>query len=452
MAHGFRAVDREQQFLLPPDVRQWLPEGHLAHLVIDAVDQLDLSEIEAGYRLGGAGRAAYHPAMLTALLLYAYAIGVRSSRAIERACETDVAFRVIAANQRPDHATIARFRAVHQQALSGLHAQVLGLCVTAGLIDARVVAVDSTKVAANASGSANLTREQLEQLAREAFEQAAAIDAQEDARFGPDRRGDELAPGWEPGPGRAQRIREALDQLDQQQLDPVQRERDRVRAERIAQGKPPLGRKRLPPDPDKRARLATKQASRKANLTDPDSRALKAPGGYVQGYSCQAVAGAGQIILAGQVTNDQNDNRALLPMLTAARDQLDAAGQDPDIITAALADKGYWNRDEIDRIETDLHIVALVATVKDRDLRRGDPPAPTQSRLTTMHQRLQHPSARRLYQRRSAMIEPIFGQRKHNRGLTRFLRRGLDAVNAEWTLEIIAHNLTKLWRAQPAPA
>jgi transposase len=166
VAYGFRPVDRDQQFLLPPDLREWLPEGHLAWFVLETVGQLDLSEIEAGYRLGGAGRQAYDPAMLTGLLLYAYAIGMRSSRRIERACETDVAFRVLAANQRPDHATIARFRAAHQQALTGLHAQLLGLCLTAGLIDARVLAVDSTKLAANASRSgANRSRAQLEELA-----------------------------------------------------------------------------------------------------------------------------------------------------------------------------------------------------------------------------------------------------------------------------------------------
>jgi transposase len=453
VAHGFKPVDRDQQFLLPPDVRDWLPPGHLAWLVIETVGELDLSEVVAGYRLGGAGRQAYDPAMLTGVLLYAYAIGVRSSRRIERACETDVAFRVLAANQRPDHATIARFRSAHQQALTGLHAQVLGLCITAGLVDTRVLAVDSTKLAANASGSANRTRAQLEELAAQTFQEAAELDAAEDAAYGADRRGDEAARGFEPGPGRAARIREALDQLDQRESDPVQQRRDRQRAERIAAGKKPLGRPRLPADPSKRDRMASRQANAKANLTDPDSRAMKAPGRYLQGYSCQAIVGSNQIILAGQVTNHQNDNHALAPMLHVARTQLTAAGGDPDQPRVLLADKGYWNQDAIDKLETGLPLTVLVATVRDRDLRHGDPPPePSQPTLARMHRRLQHPTAKRFYRRRSAMIEPVFGQRKTNRQLDRFLRRGLDAVNAEWALEIIAHNLTKLHRAGPTPA
>lgn len=449
MAHGFKPVDRDQQFLLPPDVREWLPGGHLARFVIDAVDQMDLSAIEAGYRLGGAGRQAYHPAMLTGLLLYAYAIGVRSSRAIERACETDVAFRVIAANERPDHATIARFRAGHQHALEALHVQVLGLCVNAGLVDARVVAVDSTRLAANASGQANVTRQQLEALARQVFEEAAAIDAEEDARYGADLRGDELAPGWEPGPGRADKIREALRQLDEQ--DAPRRQIDQMQAERIAAGKPPLGRKRLPADPSKPGRLASRAGRTKVNLTDPDSRTMKIPKGWVQGYSCQAVATGNQIVLAATVTNQHTDHHQLRPMLQATRDNLTAAGADADRMTVAVADRGYWDQHEIATIETDLDITTLVATVRDRKLRSDDPPDPQRPSMAKMHRRFEHPVAKRIYRRRSTMIEPVFGQTKTNRNLTGFLRRGLDAVNAEWRLEMMAHNLTKLWRATPTP-
>ena len=267
MAYGFKPVDRDQPFLLPPDVRDWLPAGHLAWLVIEAVEQLDLAELRAGYRLGGAGRAAYDPQMLIAVLLYAYAIGVRSSRAIERACETDVAFRVIAAHQRPDHATIARFRAAHESVLTGLHVQVLGLCVNAGLINPRMVAIDSTKLAANASSSANVTREQLEELAQKTFADAARIDAEEDARYGSDRRGDEPAPGWEPGPGRAARIRRALAELDAQ---PDGREEIEARQQqREAAGKKRRGRKPLPADPASPGGSRTRATSRPARSTSP---------------------------------------------------------------------------------------------------------------------------------------------------------------------------------------
>lgn len=452
MAHGFRRVDREQQFLLPPDVREWLPRGHLALLVVEAVAQLDMSGFKRRYRLGGAGRQAYDPAMLVGLLLYAHAIGVRSSRRIEQACETDVAFRVLAANQRPDHATIARFRVTHQQALVGLHVQVLGLCIDAGLVDARVVAVDSTRVAANASRSANLTRRQLREAVEKMFEEAARIDAEEDARYGPERRGDEPAPGWEPGPGRAARIRQALRQLDEQPEG--QDDIDARQAARVAAGHKPAGRPRLPADPSKPGRVASKRAQTpQANTTDPDSRLMKSPTGFVQGYSCQAVATAGQIIVAAHVTNDHNDNRALRPMLAQAQADLAAAGGDAHRLRVALADRGYWNRDEIEALEHDTGVVALVATVRDRDLRGPDPPQPPrQPSLADMHRRMQHPSARRLYRRRAVMIEPVFGQRKTNRSFVRFLRRGLEAVRAEWAVEVTAHNLTKLWRAQPAIA
>lgn len=446
MAHGFKSVDREQQFLLPPDVREWLPEGHLALLVIDVVEQLDLSQIQARYRLGGAGRQAYDPAMLLTLLLYAYAIGVRSSRKIEQACETDVAFRVIAANLRPDHATIARFRAAHQDAVADLFVQVLGLCTRAGLVDGRLVAVDSTKIAANAAATANMTREQLREHARAVLEEAAAVDAAEDDRFGVDRRGDELPEQLAPGPDRADRIRRALQQLEEQDAEDVAiQQRQQAR---IAAGGKPLGRPPLPPDPSKRHRKASKPQGHKANVTDPDSRALKRPGGYVQGYTAQAVTTRGQIIVAVDVTNEQNDNHALLPMLQATIDNLaDAGVARPRVV---LADTGYWNPDDIDGIETGLDITALVATVRSRALRSEDPPdEPLQPTMTRMHRRFEHPTARRLYRHRATTIEPVFGQRKSNLGLTRFLRRGLDAVRAEWTLEATAHNLTKLWRAAP---
>src|SRR5215203_5466446 len=188
MGQNFIACDREQAFLMPPDVREWLPESHLAWFVLDAVKELDLAAFYSAYRADGHGRAAYEPAMMVALFLYAYARGVRSSRAIERACEEDVAYRVIAAQQRPDHATIARFVERHEEALAGLFGAVLGLCAQAGLARVGVVAIDGTKVLANASRDA--TRD-YEQIAREILEEAKATDAAEDELYG-DTRGDEL--------------------------------------------------------------------------------------------------------------------------------------------------------------------------------------------------------------------------------------------------------------------
>src|SRR5215207_4240134 len=190
MPQNFIACDREQAFLMPPDVRDWLPEGHLAWFIIDSVEAMDLAAFYGPYRQDGHGRPAYEPSMMVALLLYAYARGVRSARAIERACEEDVACRVIAAQQKPDHATIARFVERHEDALAGLFAAVLGLCAQAGLARVGVVAIDGTKLHANASREATLD---YERIAREIVEEAKAVDAAEDELYG-DKRGDELPP------------------------------------------------------------------------------------------------------------------------------------------------------------------------------------------------------------------------------------------------------------------
>lgn len=444
MARGFRPVDRTQPFLLPPDLREWLPKDHLAWLIIETVQELDLTVFHRGYRLGGVGRRAYDPAMMVTLLLYAYATGQRSSRQIERGCHTDLALRVIAANDQPDHATIARFRVHHHDALEDLFVQVLGLCVDAGLIDARVIAVDSTKMAGNASNRANLTREQLEKRAREVFDEAAATDAAEDAYYGQDR-GDQPAPGWEPGPGRGQRIRQALDELDRhpdarEDIEARQRERER-------NGQRRRGAKPKPADPKKPWRVASKtdKKQRRANTTDPDSRTMRTPKGWQQGYSAQAVTDGSQIVLATTVTNDQNDNSALSPMISATRDNLTRAGHDQRV-RVALADRGYWNRDEISNIEDHHNLTTLVAVVRDSDQRQGRSRADTASH-TTMHHRLNRPGAKHLYRRRSAYIEPVFGQIK-NRNITKFLLRGLTNVNTEWNLICTAHNLTKIHRTR----
>jgi transposase len=443
VAHGFRRVDRDQQFLLPPDLREWLPEGHLARFVVEVVDQLDLSEVRAGYRLGGRGRQAYDPAMLTALLLYGYATGERSSRRLERACVNDIACRFIAANQTPDHATIARFRAGHQDALSGLFCQVLKLAVDAGLVDGRVLAVDATRIGANASMDANLSPQRLAELAEQVFAQAAETDAAEDERYG-EQRGDEPAPGWEAGPGRAAKIRQALDELAAQQPDGQDQIAAR-QAERAAQGKKPLGRKRLPADPDKPGRLASRASRRRVNLTDPTSRLLKGRRGFLQGYSGQAVATRGQIIVAAELTNQPADNRALRPMLALARKRLRAAG----IVTpptTLLADNGYWNSDEIALLtgeHPDLDL--LVAPAGDRHVRNRPPPEVAEdSDMAKMTAKFTDPDTQARYRQRAAAVEPIFAHIKTNRRLDRLLRRGLAAANAEWQLICTAHNLTKL--------
>src|SRR3954452_7677647 len=232
MAQNFLACDREQELLLPRSLRDWLPEGHLAWFVIDAVAQLDLSEFYAGYRADGHGRAAHDPAMMVALLLYAYAIGERSSRRIERRCVEDVATRVICANQAPDHTTIARFRQRHEVPLAELFGEVLGLCAEAGLVRVGVLAVDGTKLAANAAVQA--TRD-YEQVAREILEEADAVDAAEDERFG-EARGDELPAELQTAQGRRGWLREAKRRLDERRAEHA-RPIPRSRCERLQEAK-----------------------------------------------------------------------------------------------------------------------------------------------------------------------------------------------------------------------
>lgn len=232
MAQSFIACDREQVFLMPPDEREWLPEGHLAWFVIDAVETMDLSAFFAAYRSDGRSRPAYEPSMMVALLLYAYARGVRSSRAIERSCEEDVAYRVIAAQHKPDHATIARFVERHEQALAGLFGSVLSLCAQAGLVRVGVVAIDGTKVHANASRDATMD---YERIAREILEDAKAVDAAEDELYG-EQRGDELPPELAPAQGRRKWLREAQRRLDDKRAEQA-RPVPRSRSERLKESK-----------------------------------------------------------------------------------------------------------------------------------------------------------------------------------------------------------------------
>jgi transposase len=368
MAQNFIVADRDQAFLLPPDLRDWVEPGHLAWFVVDAVGELDLAAFCARYRRDGWGRPAYDPAVMVALLVYGYAVGVRSARAIERRCVEDVAFRVVAGNLRPDHATIARFRAEHEQALAGLFGQVLAMCRRAGLVRAGVVAVDSTKIAANASGLQNKT---YEDLAREILQEAAEIDAAEDELYG-QARGDELPPELADPTTRRARIRELMDELDaEQKAEQAQRQAmlDRRAEHERRTGRRPLGR----PPIEHPKRL---EKLRRVNLTDPDSRSVKTPRGFIQGYNAQLVAADGQIIVAADVTIGSPDQGQLAPMVAAAQRELDAAGAPgPDTV---LADAGYWRAGDIQQL-TDIGLTVLVRRAHPqravaRQTRRALPP------------------------------------------------------------------------------
>ncbi|HEV2771162.1 MAG TPA: transposase [Solirubrobacteraceae bacterium] len=387
MAQNFIGCDREQELLLPPSLRDWLAEGHLAWFVIDAVAQLDLSGFYGAYRVDGHGRAAHDPAMMVALLLYCYAIGERSSRRIERRCVEDVATRVICANQVPDHTTIARFRQRHEAALGGLFGEVLALCAEAGLVAVGTIAIDGTKVHANASQHA--TRD-FEQIAREILEQADAVDVAEDEQFG-EARGDELPPELATAQGRRGWLREAKRRLDERRAQEA-RAIARSRPDRLREAKRRLEEEHAVECQANanyeayRARGVMKDGRRfgrppnpyqppptpagKINVTDPDSRNVKTSRGWIQGYNAQAATNEKQIVIAAEVTVDSPDFGHLEPMVSAARNELEHAGvQDrPEVV---LADAGYWHQDQMERIVSD-GIAVLVPP--DAGKRRGARP------------------------------------------------------------------------------
>jgi transposase len=466
MGQRFVACDREQAFLMPPDVREWLPEDHLAWFVIDAVAEMDLDAFYGVYRVDGRSRPAYDPAMMVALLLYAYSRGMRSSREIERACAEDVAFRVIAAQQRPDHATIARFIERHEDAIAGLFGEVLSLCARQGLAKVGVIAVDGTKVPANASRNANLD---YERIAREILEEAKAVDAAEDELYG-DKRGDELPEQLRTGEGRRAWLREAKRQLEQQRAKearPVPRNRGKrlkeakrrldeelwteVRAnaayERYRTGRMKDGRRfSRPPDPYTPPEVPAGEV----NITDPDSRVVKGSRGrgFMQGYNAQAVANEHQIVIAAEVMNVAPDFGHLEPMLDAAQAELAAVGVD-EVPGVLVGDAGYWHQQQMERI-IDRGIQVLIPP--DAKSRQGARPGWEGGYYAFMRRVLASERGGELYGQRQAIIEPVFANTKFNRGIDRFRRRGRSAVRAEWRLITTTHNLLKLHRHATAAA
>ena len=516
MAQNFIEDGREQGFLLPPDVWEWLPADHLAWFVIDAVAQMDLSGFYAAYRADGHGRAAYEPSMMVTLVLHAFATRVRSSRAIERHCRQDVAYRVIAGNVVPDHATIARFVVRHEWALAELFSEVLRLCDEAGLVKPGVVAIDGTRMAGSANSDSS---RDFEQIAREILAEHTATDEAEDERFG-EARGDELPeqlrtvegrrefcaqakqrlrrdrsdgqervgegsgeescaePEFEfdeerivaRTQGREGWLREARRQLEQhrwQQPDPVPRSRSErlllaagrlevdLAAERrgneayeqFKERRRAAGGHRVggPPKPYQSPQVP----DGKVNLTDPDSKRLKAREGYVQGYNAQAVVDEGQIVLAAEITNSNVDWSQLDPMVSATIAELERA-EIADRPETALADAQYWNEQHMDEVIAHKHIQVLIPP--DGSGSGKQRAGWTGGRYTMMRYALASALGQQLYRKRTQMIEPVFGHTRHNRGVTRFHRRGRTAVRTEWRLLMATHNLTKLHTHQIATA
>jgi transposase len=445
MAYNFLACDRDQAFLLPPDVRDWLPADHLAWFVLDVVDQLDLGPFLKAYRADGHGRAAYQPRMLLAVRLYAYCTGIRSSRQIERRCHEDIAFRVLSANSAPDHVTIARFRVRHEQALAGLLVASLKLCAAVGMVRLGLVALDGTKVEANAAAAANRTHAYLEAQVAELLQQAAATDQAEDREHGA-ARGDELPRALAGRAERLARLQHAKALLEAEAAARQQRYQQRVQdlaAAARARGQRPRAHLR----PRRRDEAPNPKAT--INTTDPDSRFVRGNGRTLQGYNAQAAATLGQVVVAAELTQQANDLQQLAPMLTASRTTLAAAGI-CDPVQRLAADSGYWSIANVSAIPDAPELLIPPA----RHGRHGKPRKdgkPSESKSDSlraaMRARLDSAKGKACYAQRSRTVEPVFGQVKTVQGGGRFMRRGLAACQVEWKLLCGTHNLLKLWRS-----
>jgi transposase len=426
MAKTFRPYVPEQDLLLPPSLRDWLPENHLAFFVSDLIDQLDLSAITSVYENEERGYPPYHPVMLTKVLVYAYCVGVFSSRKIHRRLVEDIAFRVLAAGNEPDFRTIADFRKTHLTALRGFFEQVLQLARELGAPRVGRVALDGSKIKANASKHKAMSygrmREKQRQLRDEVAQllaQAEAADAADDEEYGPDQQGDELPAELQRRESRLTRIREAKRALEA-----------RAKEEAAATGQP--------------AESAKPDSKMQYNFTDPESRIMKGPDGFVQAYNVQVAVDEFQMIIGQAVTQATNDKHQLLPMITVI------AQQSGDTPTELLADAGYCSEENLAAI-ADTPIDAYVSTRKQKHGERPGPcprgPLPkTATRVDRMARKLQTKAGAAVYAARKAIVEPVIGQIKQARGFRQFLLRGLEKVQGEWSLLCTTHNILKLYR------
>ena len=446
MGERFKPYRPEQTFLLAPSLRDWLAEGHLAYFVSDLVDELDLSELYAAYRPADSpGQPAFHPRMMTKLLLYGYCVGVPSSRRIEERTHTDVAFRLLAAGDHPDHDTICEFRSRHLEALSRLFVEVLLVCRQAGLVKLGHVALDSTKVKANASKHKAMSyarmgeaEKELEAQVRELLEKARQVDEEQDRRYGKGKRGDELPEELRFRQRRLEKIREAKEALERQ-----------AREEALLQGKaddepePPARRGRKPVHPP-----GVPKPSDQHNFTDPESRIMKDTGtkGFVQGYNAQAVVDStAQVIVAAQVSSEPNDKRQVEPAVEQIEENL---GELPKELSA---DAGYYSESNVIALQ-EAGVEAFIPPQKQSHTSKALPPARGRmpkglSVKDRMLRKLRTRRGRDKYSKRKEVAEPVFGQIKGPRGFRQFLLRGIRKVRAEWRPICLTHNILKLWRS-----
>ncbi len=433
MPKGYRAYLPDQDLLLPPSLRDWLPENHLVYFVSDVVDQLDLSKIHAHYGDEGRGQPPYDPQLMTKLLVYSYCVGVFSSRRIQKRLQEDIAFRVLAAGNEPDFRTISDFRKLHLAALKEMFQQVLRLALESGAMKLGRVALDGTKIKANASKHKAMSyqrmeekEEQLQQEVEALLDQAEAADEEEDREHGRDRRGDELPAELKRRESRRAKIEAAKKVLE-----------ERARQKAVGEGQSA-----------KQARQAKPAGQDQYNFTDPESRIMKGADGFLQGYNAQAAVEPTLLLIVGQgLTQAANDKQQLQPMVEAITQQ---AQQRP---AAILADSGYCSEENLQYLESDDapkdKIDGYVATGKNKhgQHRQACPRGPIPkgaTRTARMKRKLQTRAGKAVYAARKAIVEPVFGQIKQARGFRQFLLRGFEKVAGEWALVCLTHNILRL--------
>jgi transposase len=445
----FKAYDTHQSYLLPPSPREWLPKDHLAYFIDNVVDQLDLSEVFASYE-GTKGQPPYHPQMMVKVWLYGYCVGIRSSRRLERALHEDVGFRMLSGNQQPDHWTLSEFRRRHLLALSGLFLQTVRLAQQAGMVKLGQVAIDGTKLKANASkhkamsyGRMEKEEKRLREEIRQYFEDVEATDQVEQERYGM-KRGDELPDHLKTEKQRLEVIRQAMAQLEEEARRKARAEQQKRREKAAKQGRTYRPRK----DPND----TTPSPKAQRNFTDPDSRIMKnADQAFIQGYNAQAAVDVdSQIIVAAQLSNQAADGPHLVGMVEQVEEVTKKRPRE------VLADAGYFSEDNVTTLrEQGMSVLIPPERIRHREWReRSSPPTsllPKDASVSEwMSHRLRLPENRERYRKRERSVEPVFGQIKQARGLRQFLLRGLDKVSALWQLECAAHNLLKLYRAKVA--
>ena len=448
MSKTYLAYQPDQILLMAPSMKEWLPEGHLAYFVSDVVDGLDLTRIHASYERETRGAPPFHPAMLTKIIFYGLCRGVYSSRRLSLATQEDVAFRILSAGNHPDFRTISEFRKRHLQCLADLFVQVLKLCMRAGLAPMKHVAIDGTKLLANASKHSAMSysrmvekEKELEAEIEELLAKGLDMDDQEDAEYGPNRRGDELPDELSTREKRLAKIREAKEALEieaKERAAAKEAERAQKAAEHEASGKPARNRKHKPvkTEPDGKAQR---------NFTDPESRIMKdGKKAFVQAYNGQAaVDAAHQIIVACDLTNQAADSPHLSNMIDKVEEN---TGKKPEELSA---DAGYFSSDNIELVERK-GIDGYIPPDRQRHGKAPTPPSCSdkakQSAADRQREKLLTPEGREIYGRRKETVEPVFGQTKSVRNFRGFLLRGIRKARSEWTLVCLGHNMLKLYR------